>query len=168
MAVDSSGAVAAAGAAAFRAADFLAAAFGLATFFVATFFTVVRLVGTALPPVLAAAAVASAFTRLPAGFAAFLATLPAFATLTAAFLAAGGAFAAGSEALMPLLSTRKASRFFAPAIQPGARPNPDQVLPVTGSAYFATDAVFAFPDFAAFVLLVAGLPTTGLSQVLNR
>ncbi len=81
------------------------------------------------------------------GFGVFLATLLAFAAVVEAFFPAAGALAAASRAA--LLPTRKASRFFAPAIQPGARPNQDQVFPVFGSAYLATDALFAFVFFAA-------------------
>ena len=54
------------------------------------------------------------------------------------------AAAFGSVLAAGLAPTRKASRFFAPAIQPGARPKPDQVLPVLGSTYFAIEVAFIF------------------------
>ena len=85
-----------------------------------------------------------------AGFAVFLAALTAFAALAVAFFAAAGALSAVSAAAFE--PTRKASRFLALAIQPGARPNPDQVFPVFGSAYLATDAVFTFGLVAARLL----------------
>ena len=90
---------------------------------------------------------AGATAFFAACFGVFFATLTAFAALAEPFFAAAGAFAAASGAA--LLPTRKASRFLALAIQPGARPNPDQVFPVFGSAYLATDAVFTFAFFEA-------------------
>ncbi len=86
---------------------------------------------------------ADATTFLAADFAALL-TFPAFAET---FLAVAGALAGELTSL--LFSTRKASRFFALAIQPGARPTPDHVFPVFGSAYFATEATFAEVFFSA-------------------
>ena len=68
-----------------------------------------------------------------AGFAAFLAET----VLTGDFFFATVRLTASLGAIAPLFPTRKASRFVAPAIQPGARPNPDQVAPVLGSWYFA-------------------------------
>ena len=69
----------------------------------------------------------------------FFAAATAFfaACLATDFFFATGALTAASADLTPLLSTKNESRFFANAIHPGARPNPDQVLPVFGSAYFA-------------------------------
>jgi len=81
--------------------------------------------------------------------------------LADAFFAAGFFFATcaltvASGDSTPLLSTRNAPRFFAPAIHPGARPNPDQVLPVFGSAYFAAHLLARFVA-AAFLPTMAFL-----------
>ena len=146
------------GAAPSAAAD-APAALPVADFFFANFF---------------AAAFASAF--LTAGFffvaagttilrVTFFATAAGFfAVGAAAFLAADFFFATGaltvaSSALIPRLSTKNASRFFAPTIHAGARPTPDQVLPVFGSAYFATPptARLGFTFFAVLGLLTATL-----------
>ena len=132
VAVDSTGAAVAR----FDAADCLAAAFLGAGFFFAATGAACALDGF----------LAGATAFFTAGFAVFLAILTAFATLAEAFFAAGAFAADSATALSP---TTKASRFFAPAIQPGARPNPDQVFPVFGSAYFATDADFVFVFFGS-------------------
>ena len=71
------------------------------------------------------------------------------ATLEATFFAGAAAFSLGTAALTSLLSIKNALRFFAPAIQCGARPKPDHCLPVFGSAYFATEAALVFTFFAA-------------------
>ena len=105
-----------------------------------------------------AACLATCFTGIFTAFFAadFAAGFEAVAaTLAVAFLAPTGAFATGSAALIPLLSIKNASRFFALAIQPGARPKPDHCLPVFGSAYFATEAAFAFTCFTAPLLVTA-------------
>ena len=122
-------------------ADFLAAAFLTTGLFLAA-------TGAAFAPVRLFTGV---MAFVVAGFAAFLGTLTAFAAFAAVFFARAGAFAASAG---ELFLANKASRFFTPAIQPGARPTPDQVFPVFGSTYFATDAVFAFAfDFFAARLL---------------
>ena len=137
VAVGSTGTAAARFDAALFGADFLAEVFLAAGFF----FTATGAASRT------AAFFAAATTFFAAGFTGFLATLTAFAVLAATLLAAADALAVESAAVF--LPTRNASRFFAPAIQPGARPNPDQVFPVFGSTYFATDAFFAFVFFAA-------------------
>ena len=144
--VGSTGAAAARFEAAAFGADFLAVAFLAAGFFFAD-------AGVAFA---SEAFFVDATAFFTAGFAIFFATLTAFAALAAGFLAVTGAFA--SDFATALCPTRNASRLFAPAIQFGARPTPDQVFPVFGSAYFATDAVFAFAF--VFVFFAASLPAT--------
>lgn len=116
-------------------ADFFATAFG-AAFLTAGFFVAGTGGATFLP---------AATTFFAAGFA----TLLTDAFLAADFFFATGALTGASGDLTPLPSTRNASRFFTPAIQPGARPNPDQVAPVLGSWYLAAPllARLAVPRF---------------------
>jgi hypothetical protein len=96
----------------------------------------------------AEAFLAGGFHFAPAGPATFRVTF--FATEAAVSAAVFVAFLAdaltadlflatgpSSGALAPLLSTKNASRFLAPAIQSGARLNPDQVAPVWESWYLA-------------------------------
>ncbi len=89
------------------------------------------------------------FAGTAAAFAAFL-DVAFFAPTTGVSPATGDA----------LLITRNALRFFALAIQPGARPNPLQVLPLFGSAYFAVGATFFAAAFfgADFDFFEAALP----------
>ena len=115
----------------------------------ADFFAVTLLVAAAFLAIGAGVGAAFLETALFFDTGAFLATAAAFWTaflaiatfFPGALLALGatpaffarlmGAVAAGSADVAP---TRNASRFFAPAIQAGARPKPLHVFPVFGSA----------------------------------
>lgn len=131
-----------------RAAAFFAARWGLAAFFDAS-----DLVAAFLP---ASALGAAAFLAGAAGFARTRFFADAVALVAGFFLTAAGFIA------LPDF-TRNSSRLFASAIHAGARPRPDQVLPVAGSAYFAAEAVFDFASLgvlAVFVFFDLDVPTT--------
>jgi len=118
-----------------------AEAFFFATFLATAFFATGLLeAGILAPAFFAAVLLASATVFAAAAFfgargLAFFAGGAVTAFCVFAFLATPTTSAAGAAAL---LSTRKVSRLFAPAIQLGARPKPVQVFPVFGSMYFAT------------------------------
>jgi hypothetical protein len=98
--------------AAFFCADFFARVFG-AAFLAEGFFLATT--GAAVGRV-------AFFATATAFFAVGLAIFSAEAALAADFFFATGAWATSTGALIPLLSTRNASRFFAPVIHAGARP----------------------------------------------
>ena len=105
----------------------------------------------------AAAFLAEGAATLTADLMAAYVTLLGLATFVADLFAAGDLDAAGAAAT-GALPTRNASRFFAAAIQPGARPTPVQVFPVFGSTYLGAEAVLAFAF--AFVFFAAGFLVT--------
>ena len=107
----------------------------------------------------AAAFLAEGAATLTADLMAAFVTLLGLATFVADLFAAGDLDAAGAAAT-GALPTRNASRFFAAAIQPGARPTPVQVFPVFGSAYLGSEAVLAFAFAFAFVFFAAGFLVT--------
>ena len=141
--VDSQKSQVAEGAAPAVAVEVPAAPTGVALFFAAFFaaaFGAVFLADGFFFPASGAAVLGAAFFAAAAAF--FAMGFDPF--LAADFFFATGALTAASGAWTPLLSIRNASRFLAPAIHAGARPTPDQVLPVLGSAYLATPPLVRF------------------------